>query len=131
MRGFGLLLSDNLYAKLNDNTSQNTLGLLNSMSNSFAFNQAEVEAISDWIVSMIGTKSRENTTDEPIDICMAHLSKLFVILRSYYHPSNTNITAVRFNKANASSENSVHEVLDKNKNKIIVSVSKSEILRSR
>ena len=82
LRGLGLPLAAEFSLNLDDNTPKEALSLVNTLSDSFAYTEEDIDSIGTWIVSMIA-----NSQDR--SMCMRHLKRLFSMLGSYYYPSNT------------------------------------------
>jgi hypothetical protein len=81
LRGLGLSLAAELSLNIDDNTPKEALSLINSLSDSFAYGEEDIDSIGTWIVSMIAN-SRDDRS-----LCMSHLKKMFKILSPYYYPS--------------------------------------------
>lgn len=56
------------------------------MSSIFVYQSEDLLHMCSWIVSMIGC-SRNAQTNK--DLCMEHIKKIFLALRSFFYPSNT------------------------------------------
>ena len=81
LRGLGLSLAKEISLNIDDNTPKEAINLINNFTATFAYSEIDIDSISSWIVSMIGSGSDRN-------LCMQHIKSLFHILRSYYYPSN-------------------------------------------
>ncbi len=83
LRGLGLSLAAEFSLNINDNTPKEALSLINTISESFAYGEEDVDSLGSWIVNMIGNTAQDR------GMCLKHLKILFKMLRSYYNPSNT------------------------------------------
>jgi hypothetical protein len=82
LRGLGLSLAAEFSLNIDDSTPKEALSLINSLSDSFAYSEEDIDSIGTWIVSMIGNSQDRN-------LCMSHIKKLFKILSPYYYPSTS------------------------------------------
>ncbi|CAF0770306.1 unnamed protein product [Brachionus calyciflorus] len=80
LRGFGLPFGSKDSIAIGLSTTASAFN--STLSQIFVYGNDDVSTISTWIISMIGTGSNR-------DLCMEHIKKLFLALRSFYYPSNT------------------------------------------
>ena len=89
---------------IDDNTPKEASSLVNTLSQTFAYSEVDIDSLATWIVYMIGC-------GEERSFCMNHIKKIFKILRSYYNPSNTE-NLVRERKKELTLTKSIFNILN-------------------
>ena len=88
MRGFGLTLASEETSSIRDDEMpKQSAALLNELSKKFAATSTDISHYAKLIVSMLGCGENRN-------LCLEYILKVFKVLSSYYHPSNSDVSMV-------------------------------------